>query len=188
MITKSSKVLLLALILILSYDFMGVQATTIPSYVPNPNCDTTNTTGPCTTACNNGYFLATNGYCYKSNPYCATYNTSTGLCLTCTSPLYFTGGYCINISSTCATGTPGTCTTCASNYAILSGFCVVANTLGPFCNQFSGSSCTNCTDQYYVFMGGCTPSDPSCLTYNMTTGYCTSCYSGYSVQNGACVS
>jgi hypothetical protein len=191
MASKSSKVLLLALVLILAFDLAGAQTASLPSYVPNPNCQTFNGAGDCT-ACKTNFYLAF-GYCYSGNPLCVTSSPNSAACLSCIASDQFSNGYCLRVSATCASGTYPACSSCDPGYTVIStppattGPCVLAKSLSPFCDTFSGSSCTNCVSGYYVFSGGCAQANPICLTYNMTNGQCLTCYPGNIAQNGNCV-
>jgi hypothetical protein len=192
MATKSSKVLLLALVLILAFDLAGVQAASLPSYVPNPNCQTNNSVGDCT-LCKTNFYLAY-GYCYTGNPLCATSDPNSGACLTCNGTDQYSNGYCLRVSATCAGGSGTTsCSSCDPGYTVISagtpgiGLCVLATSLSPFCDTFSGSVCSNCVDGYFIYSGGCAQANPICLTYNMTNGQCLTCYPGNIAQNGNCV-
>lgn len=43
-----------------------------------------------------------------------------------------------------------------------------------------------CSNRYYFNGSTCTPVNPQCKSYEMSSGMCTSCYPGYMLFNGTC--
>lgn len=62
------------------------------------------------------------------------------------------------------------------------------NIVDPNCQQFQGVLCVQCSNRYYKAANGlCAQVDPICQTYNLTTGVCTSCISGYVFIASSCI-
>lgn len=137
-----------------------------------------------------------NYVCYNASATCATFNPSTGACLTCVSNLYQLNadGTCTLIVVVCPQG----------QYAV--GLNCV--TIPAECLNFDTTlqKCLACIQGYFVQNGTCqkivcparqVPSkygifcvDVSslCGTYDSLTGNCLTCsQNGYTVRNGACV-
>lgn len=114
----------------------------------------------CLTCYNGFYYNVNTKACVIGNANCKTSNSSNGLCLTCFDGYQLGGGNCVLASS-------------------------VINNVGSnvYCTQFNGTACVKCMNRYYVKDNTCYSIDPNCLTYNATTGYCLTCYSGYSVSS-----
>jgi hypothetical protein len=116
--------------------------------------------------CYNGfYYDQSSKVCKQNNPYCKTTNSSNGLCLSCFDGYQLAGGNCQNSTTT-------------------------INNIGSniYCTKFNGAACIQCVNRYYVKDQTCYSIDPNCLTYNASTGYCLTCYSGYVVsQLGGCI-
>jgi len=157
----------------------------------NPQCATYSmTTGACLT-CYSGWAVSgtTCVALVTLNPWCLVFN---GLvCTSCSAGYYIgTGGQCTAVNPQCATYsmTTGACLSCYAGYAISGTTCVVAPTPvpNPWCSAHSGTTCTSCYSPYYLGTGGiCTPASASCKTYNMNNGYCTSCYTGWTLNAAA---
>jgi len=81
----------------------------------------------------------------------------------------------------------GSCTNCYAGYAISGTTCVSLSTINPFCLTFNGLNCTYCSAGYYIGSNGvCTAANAWCKAYNMTNGYCTSCYTGFTLKGTIC--
>lgn len=140
------------------------------------------------TACNPGFYL-NKGICELGNALCATYDSNTGYCLTCTANNTLQNGLClVNIGClTTATNGSGLCLTCPAQYALFNGLCISRISLNPYCLTFSGVTCTTCQNNYYLGAGGiCTALNSLCATYDMQTGACLSCPTGYTLIGFAC--
>jgi len=153
---------------------------------PNKYCQVfTDTT--CTT-CYNRYYLH-NGICTAVNSNCVTYDMNTGACLTCNTAGGYTlqGTLCVKSSNCLTTTSSGACKTCPTGFAVYNGLCIDVTTINPYCLTWSGSTCTACQDGYYFGSNGiCIALASVCGTYNVNTGACTSCPSGYVLFNGVC--
>jgi len=86
----------------------------------------------------------------------------------------------------------GACLGCYQGYSLVSGNCVVSvtansNNNDTYCIKLQGSSCILCSSGYFLNVSAiCQQVNPLCKTYDNTTGFCTSCYTGYSVQGTTC--
>lgn len=47
-------------------------------------------------------------------------------------------------------------------------------------------TCKTCSSRFYMRNSFCTPINPLCKTFNISTGNCLSCYPGYYLSNGGC--
>ncbi len=129
--------------------------------IKNIGCKTSNPAGVCV-ECSDRYYLDSGAICQPVNTNCKTYNTQTGACLSCYP------GFGI-VETTCLPG-------------------VSTSSYDPNCNQFNGSLCIKCSEGYYhPTSGPCTQINPSCKTADSTSGHCTSCFPGFTVQNGLCL-
>ena len=59
----------------------------------------------------------------------------------------------------------------------------------PYCTENNGNLCVSCVDGYYVNQqeNKCKQLDPICKDHNRSTGACTDCYNGYTLDNFRCV-
>jgi len=128
--------------------------------IRNIGCKSSNTLGVCI-ACATRYYLDSQNICQPVNPNCNTYDSLNGACLTCYP------GFGI-IENTCLPG-------------------IVSSNFDPNCNTFNGSACAKCSSGFFLnAQGKCQNVNPACKTYDNGNGLCTSCFSGYEVQNGNC--
>jgi hypothetical protein len=107
-------------------------------------------------------YLSVNGKCLTQNPLCNTIDTTTGACLSCW-----------------------------SGYFLLSGACVLGNTspstaqqtIDPYCASWANGLCSQCANGFYFSgnEGKCKQQDPLCKTFDLSSGNCLSCYSGYTL-------
>lgn len=145
-------------------------------------------TGDCT-ACYTGYSLNT-GRCEVSNsdPNCKSFQN--GACSACSNGFFLSNSKkCVVINPLCRkSNEEGKCTACYPGYILTtSGECIVPTNSDPNCAQKSGSSCLYCKDRFYLDNGTCTAVNPQCFNYDMGTGRCLTCYTGYFVSNGQCL-
>jgi hypothetical protein len=163
--------------------------------VADQRCLTYNMNGGACTSCGAGYTLSGSSCVVTqtvSIAYCLTYSGSR--CTNCSAGYYVTAsGSCDAANQRCATYNMngGACTSCPVGWAISGTTCAVAPTPvpNPFCLTYSGTTCNNCSNRYYIGANGiCTAASPSCNTYDMNTGFCTSCYTGRNLNtaNGVC--
>jgi hypothetical protein len=128
-----------------------------------PNCNQIDlTTGSCA-KCSFGYFFDQQGNCQQADPNCKSFDSLRFVCAACYD------GYSLNSSNQCvksqaASGDPNCAKYGANNV----------------CAQCSKGAIFNPNNTCIIV-------DPSCLTYDPVTGYCTTCYAGYSVAAGATV-
>lgn len=147
----------------------------------------------CTT-CYTGFSLV-NGSCTisdsasPSDPNCRTFD-SNNLCLNCSKGFYFNQNkVCTQINSNCRSFdlTSLVCTACYSGYDLNAGECVASNAsslVSTTCAQWLDGVCVKCIPRaYYDFQANCVMVSDSCKTFNNFNGKCTSCYSGYSLDN-----
>lgn len=121
--------------------------------IRNIGCKTYDSNGVCT-ACSTRYYLDAGKICQPVNPNCDTYDTVTGGCLSCYP------GFGL-IENTCLPG-------------------IVSSSFDPNCNTFNGSLCAKCSNGFFLnAQGKCQGVDPTCKTFNTSTGECLSCFSGY---------
>ena len=84
----------------------------------------------------------------------------------------------------------GACTSCYPGYNLNtnSGTCEVFFR-DPNCKKFDANNkCKECARRYYINKSGkCSPVSPLCKGYDENTGFCTSCYPGYTTNHGNCI-
>jgi hypothetical protein len=120
------------------------------------------------------------------NPFCLTSN-SNNQCLSCYPGDIFSSPLCLFLAASCATLTSGNqCASCSAGYTVLSGLCVSLASLDPACSSFTGTTCNGCLNGFYLNSGVCVQANPACLTYNMISGACLTCYNGLSVWGNTC--
>jgi hypothetical protein len=158
----------------------------------SPLCNSYSSIGLCTT-CFTGYTVK-KGACVNLtsvDPFCLNFQGS--MCVNCQNRYYIgLDGICVPINNLCQTYVinTGVCITCISGYSKTSGGCASWASLNPQCLTFDlNGKCTNCTNRYFIGLNSiCTKVNALCQTYSMTSGYCLSCYSEYSLYNGICIS
>ncbi len=76
----------------------------------------------------------------------------------------------------------GACITCFQGYSILNNDCVVSTLINQDknCKTYdSNNICTSCYQGFYVMNSKCQANNPLCKTFNISNGFCLSCYPGY---------
>jgi hypothetical protein len=124
------------------------------------------------------------------NPYCKTFVSGTNTCSACFNGYYIgSNGICTGLNSVCDTYNMnnGGCTSCPSGFILYGKICVSVIIINPNCAAFSGVTCNYCKNGYYLNNGICAVVNPRCATYQMTTGNCLSCYSGYTLNGIYCI-
>jgi hypothetical protein len=152
-------------------------------------------TGNCVT-CVLGYALS-NSSCLSwatLNPQCLKFDNSNGNCLNCANRYFIdTIFMCSKVSSLCNTYemSSGMCLSCISGYVYLNSSCISAALLNPNCLTFNNITCIICKDRFFFGVeGNCTAVSALCTTYNMSTGMCSGCVTGYQMfnNNSECIS
>lgn len=163
----------------------------------DPLCKTFDPNSGACTSCYQGYILGA-GTCVRapdapdagpSDPFCAKWNGN--ICTQCAFGCFWRNGVCTPADPACKTFDPsnGACTSCYQGYVARYGQCV-RDTSGPtdlLCAKWNGNICQQCSQSAFWSNGVCVQSDPLCKTFNSNNGWCTSCYSGYVLNNGQCV-
>lgn len=118
-----------------------------------------------------------------------------GFCIACSAGYVFNkAGVCCSIDPQCQNFNRdmGVCDLCYTGYKVGSnGSCLQANlntedNIG--CAVWNNNKCEKCSVRYYFNADNvCTPVSDHCREWN-ADGTCTSCYVGFAVNNGACVS
>lgn len=166
-----------------------------------PGCTACSDNGRCN--CPTGYsylYFGGNSSCYSCTvPACSSCLTGQNICSTC-----YQGYSLNNATGTCVPNTPapcnypcatcnsnGSCATCFytfSSQPAANGSCFVCST--PFCQTClsnSTTTCTACNNRYLLVNGTCQLNFiPNCQ--NALNNSCLNCASGFTVQNGNCVS
>ena len=98
---------------------------------------------------------------------------------------------CLAVAAECLTSNSsnGQCLSCMAGFNLFSGWCLTKMSKGdPNCKIASiNNYCIQCQQEYYSFEGLCLPNDALCLTAQYRGGHCLSCYSGYILYNGQCI-
>lgn len=169
----------------------------------NDKCNTLDDNGLCL-SCYQGYDLI-NGVCFfsKSNNAvptdsgCGKWDWSSQICIECSSGFTFNSrGVCSAVSDQCKTwSSSGLCSTCFKGYDLKNGLCVLSsfNTINPSdvgCSKWDWDNqiCVQCSNGW-AFNDNkvCMPVSDQCKSWD-STGVCTSCFKGYDLKSGSCVS
>lgn len=128
----------------------------------NPLCQTW--VGAVCSSCATRANFDQNGICQAVDSQCQTWDSKSGLCLTCY------GGYVIS-----------------------NGKCVVSAVSRPVdigCSSWNWNAqiCLQCSSRWYfsTVNKACASVSDLCLTYDQNNGNCVSCYQGYTLGNGVC--
>lgn len=131
--------------------------------VNDPNCNSFDTNGGCLNCSTNFYFDA-NGVCVQVDPSCRVFNFQQLICLDCYSGYTLTNQKCIRNNASAVAQT-----NCAEE---LQGVCI------------------KCVARaYYDINNNCVMASTLCRTFNTFNGFCTSCYTGYALDDliGKCL-
>jgi hypothetical protein len=183
----------------------------------SPACATFSPSGACLTCVSNLYRLNPDGTCtlivvvcpqgqYAVGLDCITvpvdclnFDTVLGKCLACVQGYFVQNGtcqrivcpagqvpskygiFCVNVSALCATfdALSGDCLSCAnSNHAVRNGKC-----------EQIGSPLAGCQERQALGFGPCVGADLNCQAFNLVTGDCDTCSSGFYLDyTGHCAS
>lgn len=128
----------------------------------DPNCQAYDANNNCNLCANKYYLDGASGKCMPVSPLCNTFNSLTGVCLSC-----------------------------YQGYILQTGQCIVGSsaTTDVNCKTFTNNVCTQCYNGYFVGTGTgiCTISSVLCKSSNNVTGVCLACYSGYILSAGSCI-
>jgi len=140
-------------------------------------------------SCYSGYILSGTTCMIQTDLNCKSYQGS--ICLQCYSGYFInSNSVCTVVNSLCKTSnmTNGACIDCYQGYIISSNTCIVAFVVTiPYCSMIVGTVCSSCVKGYYVSNGACRAVSILCNTYNMSNGFCTTCYAGYVLQSAQCI-
>jgi hypothetical protein len=128
-----------------------------------------------------------------TDPGCNTWVN--GVCTQCSYLWTFnSNNVCIPVSDQCKTNNGALCTSCFNGYVLVNGTCQLSplNTAIPTdagCHTWDWANqvCQQCSPYWYFNNGVCVPVSDLCKTYNNTSGDCLSCFKGYGLVNGSCV-
>ena len=153
-----------------------------------------NNTGVCL-GCYSG-FLFLNGECYlqisgtaSADANCKVPSASGTSCQSCYQGYYVSNGICTASNPLCATiDINGNCLSCYSGYVLYLSSCVMSGVANvpPNCANFTNGVCVQCAQGSFWRNGNCVSVSPLCRTYDNSTGYCTSCYNGYVLNQITC--
>ena len=78
----------------------------------------------------------------------------------------------------------GECTSCYPGYSVQNGNCGISQLKDPNCKTQNGQACVECYMGFFYSgaEGKCKRLNPLCKTSNLSNGFCTSCYPGYTVN------
>jgi hypothetical protein len=91
----------------------------------------------------------------------------------------------VGVSNTTSTTTSNSTTTVTTNTTTIiidSNMSMIAN-----CLTQNNGICTQCNENYVVVSGKCQAAVKNCAAYNLLTGICIACSSGFTLQNQQCV-
>lgn len=153
------------------------------------------------TSCFKGYVLD-NGACIfspvnhqaPSDAGCKTWDWDNQICLECSNWWFFSEGKCVPVSDLCKTynRNNGSCITCYKGYDLANGLCVLStknsqpSDLGCSTWDWDNQVCLACSKFWVMVDGVCRSVSPFCNTYDQSTGACTTCFTGYALNNGDC--
>ncbi|KAM3127649.1 hypothetical protein pb186bvf_020246 [Paramecium bursaria] len=155
----------------------------------------TNSTTSCA-SCQPGYTLVGQScsVCPSGCSVCQSQNSQV-VCTTCSTGLYLStsGTSCNSCAAGCSTCSNGvTCLTCSSGYyqnsSNICTLCTLAN-----CSTCPGNVCSACVSNYFLYQpttgsNVCYKCPTNCSQCNSNGQTCTSCSSGYVLNNGGCLS
>ena len=156
----------------------------------NPNCKNYSSDGKCTD-CYLGYSII-DGQCiinsFQKDSNCKTFKDLN--CVECSQGYFLniTTKTCEQINQLCkaSNSTTGACLSCYIGYSLFQGNCIAVSN-DPNCIRFNAAGdCETCSTRFFKRDKTCTPISPLCKTYNISAGFCLSCYPGYYLLNGAC--
>lgn len=84
----------------------------------------------------------------------------------------------------------GRCDSCYNGYILQNYVCnlhPIDLSKDGLCAAFNGTTCIQCATRSYFANGICTKANDNCNTFNNVTGACLSCYNGFNLNNGDCV-
>jgi hypothetical protein len=163
----------------------------------NPLCRTANLTDGLCLSCYPGYALSAGSCVIPSlysqqaqDPYCLTFEGEQ--CSRCRQGYFPSLGVCALVDPQCQIFdyANSRCSQCYNGYELTEAGCgVQAQALIAFCEALdSPSSCRKCMQGYYrQAPATCAPVSILCNGYDMTTGLCLGCMTGYFLQDGRCV-
>lgn len=85
----------------------------------------------------------------------------------------------------------GRCSSCYVGYVQFNGNCIIESfyLLNPYCSRWTSSGCAACAPWSYPNSNNvCVLVNPLCRSFNNVNGLCLSCYNGYNLNNGSCLS
>ena len=162
-------------------------------------CRTHDPNGLCLT-CYPGYDLV-NGNCEFSPSNNATPSDAgcktwvNGSCTECSKNWVFdNNGVCVAVNSDCRThDTSGACTGCYKGYDLSNGACVfspsnnqVPTMIGCKIWNWDNQTCLECSAFWFFDSNGVCMQVSDLCASNDANGACTSCYSGFTLNNGIC--
>ena len=123
---------------------------------------------------------------------CKTWDN--GICVECSDHYYFNeNGVCCEVKPQCKNFNRqvGICEACYQGYGLVNGVCVrtdLINSEGAGCKTWIDGKCSECSNRWYFNSNNvCTPVSDLCRTWT-STGNCETCYPGYVVAEGQCIS
>lgn len=157
-------------------------------------------TGDCLT-CPIGFELQ-NGQCNlapevkPSDIGCKIWDWPNQVCLSCSANFAFNqNNACVPVSDQCKEhDAQGLCTSCYFGYDLQAGSCILSpsnnrrpSDLGCADWDWNNDKCLTCSNWYFFNANGvCVPVSDLCATYDSTTGDCTSCFKGFTLDAGVC--
>lgn len=126
-----------------------------------PNCNQIDLASGKCAKCSFGYFFDQQGNCQQADPNCKSFDSIHFICTACYD------GYSLDQTNQCVKSqTPAGDPNCAKYGA------------NNVCVQCSKGAIFNPSNICIII-------DPSCLTFDPVTGFCTSCYAGYTIDSGS---
>lgn len=124
---------------------------------------------------------------------CKVWDWPKQICYECSDHWYYKEGQgCVPVSEVCkGADENGACTACYKGYHLENGACVLSDVKGPTdlgCKtwDWDNQKCLACSFRWTMdAYGKCVPVNDNCAVYD-AAGICTTCYSGYSLNNGQC--
>lgn len=117
-------------------------------------------------------------------------------CAACAQGFGLVRGGCLQLPQFCQAVDQGSgfCVACASGYSlgpmdpVAGTLCVAAVAMVPNCRTMGPVGCQVCSSGYWMSNGQCQQVSTLCASFNQNSGYCTSCYEGYTLNNatGTC--
>ena len=111
---------------------------------------------------------------------CLKISAVEGGCLQCKVSYQLSHGICVRPILGCQryehVGNISICVHCQVGFNLANDTCLIMESSDPNCISVKDGTCAKCSNRFFFNSLKCVPVNPSCKSYEMQTGGCTSCY------------